>query len=91
MPHVFYSANLAAAHQVIWQDAAKTKSRFGRSMATWERKLYGIGGEQVEGNLESATAELQEKLATRYPDAVYLGEGEVVGTIPMGERPRSLR
>lgn len=91
MPHVFYSAALAAVHQKIWQDAATMKPKFARSMATWERKLYGIGGEQVEGNLESATAELNERLATKYPDAVYVGEGDVVSTIPMGEKPRSLR
>lgn len=91
MPHVFYSAALAAVHQKIWQDSANVKSKYSRSMATWERKLYGIGGEQVEGNLESATAELNERLAGKYPDAVYLGEGDIVGVIPMGERPRSLR
>lgn len=91
MPHVHYSAALAAAHDKIWQDAAKSQSKFSRSMAKWERKFYGIGGEEVEGNLESETADLPERLAAKYPDAVYLGEGEVVNTIKMGEAPRSLR
>lgn len=81
MPHVFFSAALDTIHQKIWTENGK--QNFRKSMATWERKFYGIGGEEVEGNLEAETAELPERLAARYPDAVYRGEGVVVRTQQM--------
>lgn len=86
MPHVFYSATLAATHAKIWSNPA-----FHKSMATWERKFYGIEGQEVEGNLTAEGAELPEKLASRYPDAEYRGEGEIIRTVQMGEAPRSVR
>lgn len=78
MPHVFYSAALARVHQKIWETKA-----YRQSMGTRERKFYTVGGEEVEGNLEAETAELPERLAARYPDAVYRGEGVVVRTQQM--------
>jgi hypothetical protein len=85
MPHVFYSANLAAVHRKIWANP-----NFQKSMATWERKFYGVEGSEVEGNLESATAELPASVAAKYPDAEYRGEGEIIRTVSMGQ-PRSGR
>ncbi len=78
MPHVFYSQALATAHHKIWNTAA-----FRKSMATWERKFYTVEGEEVEGNLEAEAAELPERLAARYPDAVYRGEGVITRTQQM--------
>lgn len=75
MTHVFYSAALAAAHEIIWQDATARRSRFRDSMGTRERKFYTVSGEEVEGNLTAETAELPESLAAKYPDAEYRGEG----------------
>lgn len=77
MPHVFYSAALDRAHQLIWNEP---RQNFRKSMATWERRYYSVEGEEVEGNLESATAELPEALAARYPDAEYRGEGVITRT-----------
>lgn len=86
MPHVFYSPALAGAHSKIWNNRA-----FQRSMATWERRFYGIDGQEVEGNLTAESAELPEAVAAKYPDAEYRGEGEVVRTMQMGEAPRGGR
>ena len=83
MPHVFYSANLAATHEKIWQDAASSKPRFKESMGTREKKFYFVDGEEVEGNLTSETAELPERLAARYPDAEYRGEGALTRVAKM--------
>ncbi len=76
MPHVFFSQALANIHDRIWTEP-NNKPNFRKSMATWERKFYGIDGEEVEGNLEADAAELPERLAAKYPDAVYCGEGIV--------------
>ena len=83
MPHVFYSAALAATHQKIWGNPA-----FHKSMATWERKFYSVDGEEVEANLESETAELPAGAAARYPDAQYLGEGNFSRAVRMGQKPQ---
>lgn len=82
MPHVFFSQALANIHDRIWTEP-NNKPNFRKSMATWERKFYSIDGEEVEGNLEAATAELPERLAAKYPDAVYRGEGVVTRTAGM--------
>lgn len=86
MPHVFYSPALAAAQQMIWSNI-----NYHPSMKVWERKFYTVNGAEVEGNLESTTSELPEKLATRYTDAEYRGEGEITRTLSMGEAARSVR
>ena len=79
MPHVFYSQTLDNIHQRIWNESGRSNLR--KSMATWERKLYSVEGVgEVEGNLESATAELPERLAAKYPDAEYRGEGVITRT-----------
>lgn len=75
MPHVFYSAALARVHQAIWETKA-----YRDSMGTRERKFYTVAGEEVEGNLESASAELSERMAAKYPDAEYRGEGVLTRT-----------
>ena len=82
MPHVFYSQTLANIHDRIWNEP-NNKPNFRKSMATWERKFYTIGGEEVEGNLEADAAELPERLAAKCPDAVYRGEGVITRTQQM--------
>lgn len=75
MAHVFYSAALAAVHQKIWDTKA-----FHASMGTRERKFYTVDGEEVEGNLTADSSELPAKLAAKYPDAEYRGEGVLTRT-----------
>ena len=52
-------------------------------MGTREKKFYFVDGEEVEGNLTSETAELPERLAARYPDAEYRGEGALTRVAKM--------
>jgi len=75
MTHVFYSAALSAVHQRIWDTKA-----FHPSMGTRERKFYTVDGEEVEGNLTADSSELPERLAEKYPDAEYRGEGVLTRT-----------
>lgn len=78
MPHVFYSAALARAHQIIWSTKA-----YRSSISLTERKFYTVDGQEVEGNIEADASELSERMAGKYPDAEYRGEGVLTRTQKM--------